>query len=401
MTKNPGLELRAQRLVVQEHRSTQAFTELEREWRAIEQQTGTPFASWDWAVAWWAQLHEEKLGVTDALSIRSIRTREGQLVAVAPMLMSRRPSFGPICVRQLQFFGADPNITEQRGLVSLPEWRSEAYCALLSHALHNDSAWDSMLLSGVPVDLDLRALSGSSNFNWVGQVADYVLDLPNSWQAFRAGLPRNIKESLRKCYNAPKRDGLEFRLHVATSVDAVEPALRQFFALHEARARLTSTVHHFNIFSTAEAQSFLADVCRRFAERGALRIFQLLLDQRVVAVRIGFVAGDTLYLYYSGYDPAFAQYSVMTTTVAEAIQYAIAHGFPRVNLSTGNDVSKARWEPSERVTRQALVMSSSRRAKFTHHMYRQAVHAIDSMPALRRATTFLARRSVPPPQVCR
>jgi hypothetical protein len=88
----------------------------------------------------------------------------------------------------------------------------------------------------------------------------------------------------------------------------------------------------------------------------------------------------------------------MTTTVAEAIQYGIKHGFARINLSTGKDVSKARWDPAERVTRQALLMSSSTRAKITHHMYRQALHAIGSMPALRRATTFLARRSTPPPQ---
>src|SRR6187549_2004080 len=87
-------------LLVQEHRSTEAFKELESEWRALEPCAGTPFATWDWAVAWWAQLREEKLGVTDSLSIRSLRTREGRLVAVAPMLISRRPSVGPIRVRQ-------------------------------------------------------------------------------------------------------------------------------------------------------------------------------------------------------------------------------------------------------------------------------------------------------------
>jgi CelD/BcsL family acetyltransferase involved in cellulose biosynthesis len=401
MANGSSLGLHSGRLVVEEHKSPASFRQLEREWRTIEAQVGTPFGHWDWAVAWWAHLHEEKLGVTDALSIRTVRTLDGQLVAVAPMLISRRPSFGPIRVRQLQFFGADPNITEQRGLLALPSFRGAAYCALVEHAVQHSEDWDSMLLSGVPVDLDLGALASSPDFTWLGQTADYVLSLPDSWAAFRTALPRNIKESLRKCYNSLKRDGLDFRLQVAESVDSVQPALERFFALHDARAKRSDTVHHFNIFSTAEAQSFLADVCRRFAARGRLRIFQLLIGEKVVAVRIGFVVNDTLYLYYSGYDPAFAQYSVMTTTVAEAIQYAIRHGFSQVNLSTGNDVSKARWQPTERLTRQALLMSSSRRAKITHHMYRQAIHAIDSMPALRRATTFLARRSTPPPEVYR
>jgi CelD/BcsL family acetyltransferase involved in cellulose biosynthesis len=304
-------------------------------------------------------------------------------------------------VRQLQFFGADPNITELRGLVALREWRAEAYRALVSHALQNADGWDCMLLSGVPIDLDLAELATATDFEWVGQTADYTLTLQPSWAAFRTALPRNIKESLRKCYNSLKRDGLEFRLQVAESLASVEPALARFFELHAARAALGGTVAHHDAFASSEARHFLKDVCRRFAARGALRIFQLLIGNKVVAVRIGFVAGDTLYLYYSGYDLEFAKYSVMTTTVAEAIRYAIGQGFSRVNLSTGNDVSKARWDPTERVTRQALLVSRSTRAKLTQSMYRHALHAIDAMPALRRATTFLARRSTPPPAALR
>jgi len=337
MTSSSGAQAA---LVVQEHRSIESFRQLQIEWRALEAYAATPFGTWDWAVAWWAQLREEKLGVTDSLSIRTVRTQEGRLVAVAPMLISRRPSLGPIRVRQLQFFGADPNITEQRGLLALPGWQGQAYRALLDHALEHAGDWDCMLLSGVPVDLDFGAPQRSPDFEWRGQTADYTLALPSSWDAFRAALPRNIKESLRKCYNSPKRDGLEFRLEVADKLDAVEPALPQFFQLHAARAQLKDTIAHNDAFATQEAREFLKDVCRRFAERDALRIFQLRHGKRVVAVRIGFIAGDTLYLYYSGYDPEFAHYSVMTTTVAEAIQYGIKHRFSKINLSTGKDFPK-------------------------------------------------------------
>lgn len=397
MQSELGFGLHSAGFKVEEHRSPESFRELEQEWRSLEAHATTPFMTWDWAVAWWAELREAKLGVTDSLSIRSVRTREGRLVAIAPMLISRRPSLGPIRVRQLQFFGADPNITEQRGLLALPGLESEAYRALLDHALEHAGDWDSMCLSGIPIDADFGELQRSPDFEWRGQTADYTLTVPKSWEAFRSTLPRNIKESLRKCFNAPKRDGLNFELNVVQTVDGVEAALENFFRLHAARAERQETVHHFDIFSTPEAKGFLKDVCRRFAERDSLRIFQLKLGQRVIATRIGFIAGETLYLYYSGYDPEFAQYSVMTTTVAEAIRYGIEHGFSRVNLSTGKDVSKTRWAPSERVTRQALVMSSTTRAKITHHVYRQALNAIGSMPALRRATSFLARRSSPPP----
>jgi len=396
-SRDPEFSPGSTRLVVAEVISLEEFRSLESEWRAIASYSGTPFATWDWAFAWWGQLREQKLGVRDTLSIRTVRTRTGELVAVAPMLVSQRPSFGPIRLRQLQFFGADPNVTEQRGLVARPEWQREALLALISHARSNAGGWDCMQLSGIPIDLELGDLASSPDFEWQGETADYLLTVPDSWQVFRAGLPRNIKESLRKCYNSLGRDGLEFSLNVVQDVAAVAPALDRFFALHAARARVSGTVNHSNAFAGAETKAFLRDVCRRFAARGALRIFQLLVAGKVVAVRIGFLVGDALYLYYSGYDPAFAKYSVMTTTVAEAIQYAIAHGIPQVNLSTGNDVSKTRWNPTERKTRQAFVLSPSRRARLTHRLYRQAVLTIQSLPALRQATRFLARRSTPPP----
>jgi CelD/BcsL family acetyltransferase involved in cellulose biosynthesis len=384
-------------LIVETIDSLARLAPLEKEWRQLELYSGLPFTSWDWTVAWWNQLREDKLGVKDSLFVRAIRTEAGELVAVAPMLISRRPSIGPLCIRQLQFFGADPNITEVRGMLALPEWRTEAYRALIQHALEHADQWDSMLLSGLPSEIDDAELAFFGQFEWAGQTLDYVLPLPGSWEELRSGLSRNIKESLRKCYNSLKRDNREFRLQIAEDPAHVSAALERFFAFHGARAQLTDTVPHGNVFDTAEARRFLSDVCDRFAQRGCLRIFQLLVDEQVVAVRVGFVIGGSLYLYYSGYDQAFAQYSVMTTTVAEAIKYAIAQGMKAVNLSTGNDVSKARWNPVEVAMRQALLVSPSRRGELARDVYRHAVGAIEDLPALRFAVKFLARRGAPPP----
>jgi CelD/BcsL family acetyltransferase involved in cellulose biosynthesis len=387
-------------LTIEKIDSLASLMQLKKEWQALEVDSGLPFTSWDWAMAWWTQLREDKLGVKDSLFIRAIRS-SGELVAVAPMLVTRRPSIGPLCIRQLQFFGADPNITEVRGMLALPHWRKEAYCALLNHARDNADQWDLLQLSGVPAEFSLEELSAFAESEWVGQTLDYQLPLPASWEELRGGLSRNIKESLRKCYNSLKRDAREFRLEIAQHPHQVEAALDRFFTFHGERARLTDTVRHGNVFDSLEARRFLADVCARFAQRDCLRIFQLVVDEQVVAVRIGFVIGEALYLYYSGYNREFGQYSVMTTTVAEAIKYAIAEGLKTVNLSTGNDVSKARWNPVEIMTRDALLLSPSKRAGLARGVYRHAVGAMGDVPALRRAMKFLARRSTHylPPRV--
>ncbi len=82
----------------------------------------------------------------------------------------------------------------------------------------------------------------------------------------------------------------------------------------------------------------------------------------------------------------------MTTTVAEAIRYAIANGLNSVHLSPGNDVSKTRWRPTVVSTRQATLVAPSARAHLAHRMHRGALSALDVFPRLKRATNFLTRR---------
>jgi CelD/BcsL family acetyltransferase involved in cellulose biosynthesis len=311
-------------------------------------------------------------------------------------MVTRRPAVGPFCIRHLQFFGADPNITEVRGVLALPGRHSEVHRALLSYLREVSGDWDTFTLSGVPKEGELSdVVTGAfPNTEWTKETPDFVLTLAPTWEEFKGKLSRNIKESLRKCYNSLKRDGHDFKVEVTTARGDVAAALDRFFFLHQARAELSGTVNHRNVFDATMARRFLGDVCERFADRGALRIFALKIGEKTAAMRVGFVLGDSLYLYYSGYDPEFAKYSVMTTAVAEAIKYAIEQHFAKVNLSTGNDVSKTRWNPAEIVFRQASIVSPSRRGELTHEVYRRARKAVaDSAPLRSVAARFLARRS--------
>ena len=92
----------------------------------------------------------------------------------------------------------------------------------------------------------------------------------------------------------------------------------------------------------------------------------------MVATRVGFVVGDSLYLYYSGYDPAWARFGVMTTTLAEAIKYAIGRGMATVNLSPGTDVSKTRWGPRAIELGSAVQVARSLKSRLAYQLYLRA-----------------------------
>jgi CelD/BcsL family acetyltransferase involved in cellulose biosynthesis len=198
---------------------------------------------------------------------------------------------------------------------------------------------------------------------------DYLLDLPPTWEEFRAGLRRNIRESLRHCYNSLARDGHAYRLCVSSSPAEVREAVGRFLRLHALRARDTAGVSHPDRFSSNRLREFLLDTTDRLARRAAVRVFELEIGGEVVASRIGFLAGDCLYFYYSGFDPAWSRYSVMTTTLAEAIRYAISQGIRIVNLSPGTDVGKTRWGPRCLTLGTAVQVHPSLRARIARAIF--------------------------------
>lgn len=369
---------------------------LESEWRALEARLpALPFVSFDWNVAWWQHMSERKLTLVDKLAVRTFRSSSGELCAVAPLMLTRRPGVGPMQFRQMQFFGADPNMTEIRGIAVPDDLRQQVYLALLDDLHSESNTWDSLHLAGLPCSSSIEA-DVEQRFpgaNWLPDLPDYYLRLPTTWCEFKSGLSRNIKESLRKCYNAPRRDGVSFSLAVVRATSEVTDGVESFLCLHQARAERSETIHHNNVFATECTRNFLFDVCHRFAARDALRIFQLKIAGQVVATRIGFVHGKALYLYFSGYSPAYAQYSIMTTLVAEIIQYAISEGIHSVNLSTGTDVSKQRWSPASNVYRSATLVSPSLRGHLTSRTYGATRNAIRSWPGALRMCGLLSRRS--------
>ena len=103
--------------------------------------------------------------------------------------------------------------------------------------------------------------------------------------------------------------------------------LPDFFRLHAIRAQLQDTFIHADVFETERSQTFLTRVTMRLAERGVAKLFQLQIDDRVAAARIGFELAGTRYLYYSSWEgsaegsdtcacPVRAQISRVTVNLA-------------------------------------------------------------------------------------
>ena len=323
-----------------------------------------PFATSDWLSLWWQHYREQRFLVRDRFFVHTVRDERGVLLALAPLMLTERPGSGPFRSRGITFFGGDKNVTELRGLVCAPEHEGPAIRALLAHLCTRGEDWDWLVWNGVRQGAEGQAaLEAAGSFEWLRETTDYVLFLPPTWEAFRGSRSRNIKESLRKCYNSLKRDGHSFEFRVASQAGDLPAALNRFYELHSRRAKADDLVRHEDVFAIPRARELVSALARRPSTALAVHAFELSIAGKVVASRLGFLMGDELYLYFSGYDPAWGNYSVMTTTVAETIKWAIERQVRLVNLSPGTDVSKTRWGASTVTTESGVLISPTRRGR--------------------------------------
>jgi CelD/BcsL family acetyltransferase involved in cellulose biosynthesis len=359
--------------------SVEGIAALAPDYARLHQLTGNtlPFTLPEWHLSWCRHFLHSNPHIRDQPLFCVLRNRSGECVAIVPLILTRR-RIGPLKLATVDLLGADPGLTEIRTPLIEPGFERPAVRAV--HAsLSRLGGWDWIHWHGLTGPL-AEALALESAPRWHRCVEDYVLDLPPSWAELRAALKRNIRESLRHCYNSLKRDGHAFELIVARAPAEIRRALPRFLELHALRADMAWGAKHPDRFATRSLQDFLYDVCESLAARDVVRVFQLRIGTQIVAARLAFVVADSLYLYYSGFDPAWARYSVMTTTVAEVLKYAIANRLKTVNLSPTGEQSKLRWRPRRVEFHTALVQREALRSRLACGAYRVAMSR-QGMPA--------------------
>lgn len=329
-----------------------------------------PFALHEWHLSWCEQFLNRSAQIQEQPHFCVLREASGECLAIVPLIVSRW-RLGPLRLATVALLGADPGLTEIRNPLVRPGCEQLAVRAV-HESLADVPDWNWLQWSSVSTPL-AGAIARAGKPQWWEVSEDFVLDLPPDWEQFRAQLPRNLRESLRHCYNSLRRAGHDFEFVVARTRDEVHEAVECFLRLHALRARMTRGPRHPDRFATPGLKRFLFDVCDRLAQRDAVRIFQLKIGREIVASRIGFIAGGSVYLYYSGFDPAWAHYSVMTTTVAEALRYAIASGLTSANLTPNAEQSKLRWRPRRVNYHSALVHRDSLGSRLACRAYRMVL----------------------------
>jgi CelD/BcsL family acetyltransferase involved in cellulose biosynthesis len=320
------------------------------EWDALHAASAAtlPFNSFAWVDQWWRAFGRTAGLRRDALRVVVLREADGAMRAIVPLVLT---SLGPgaLSLRKLRPCGSvrKRNLTEIPSPLFSPGFEGPGASALLQAlpTLRPSFHWCDLLLPAGSALADRLATLAGRGAAPRQPVTNYVITLPDSWEALRLRLRRNIKESLRHCYNSLRRDGRQWVFRLVEDPASAEAATADFLTLHRARARSEKGPQHLDQFPGRAHHRFLVGLMAGLMARGFARYCELWIDGKLAASRIAFTYGDSVYLYYSGFDPGLGRYSVTTTLAAECVKWAIGRRARTLSLSPGRDVSKTRWDP--------------------------------------------------------
>jgi CelD/BcsL family acetyltransferase involved in cellulose biosynthesis len=339
--RKPGVAEATAALHVQDVTTLTSLHALRDDWEALlDRDPGaTVFQRFDWTVAWY-----ECFGRRKALHVLAVRDQAGRLVGLVPTSVAQLATGAP---RVQNLLGWPIRLTEYVDGISEPVLATQVTEAVLETLDRHASDWDLLALPLVPADRPLAGLGELARRRGYSiQRRDYTRSrgaLPESWEALYRSLPKSMKENVNNYVNRLRRDGHEERLIVVEGGAELDGALDEFLRLHRLRAKSSLGPVHQDQFCAPDRQAFLRKVAHRLSGSGVFRVMLLHVNGRPVAAQLCLVDRGRLYLYYSGFDPAWGRYGVMTVLTRRCLEWGIAQGCREVDMMIGSGLDKRRW----------------------------------------------------------
>jgi CelD/BcsL family acetyltransferase involved in cellulose biosynthesis len=302
---------------------------LSSQWDALWRRTpeATPFQSPQWLLPWW-----KRFG-SDAPYVITSASNE-VLEALAPVYILRDDDSGE-SLGMLMGTGNSDYLDILGQAEPLVAAMASADCQM----------WDFQQLRPSSQLLTVPVPGG-----WSENVEDQdpcpVLSIADAGADLEGLLSTHARKKLRYYKRSLERIG-RVTYESATS-DSLDELLAALFELHAARWQARNLP---GVLADGIIQEFHRDVAPRMLAAGALRMYAIRIDARIVAIFYGFAHAGTVYYYLSGYDPSLEKLSIGNVIVAHAIESAVRDGATTFDFLRGAEEYKYSWGATDRMNR--------------------------------------------------
>jgi CelD/BcsL family acetyltransferase involved in cellulose biosynthesis len=298
---------------------------LEAQWNQLwnESRDRTPFQSFPWVQALFQKFEHQNPRVLLARD-------SGQIVGILPVVGTEIVSL------------AGGDVSDYCDGVFADDQASNAITSILSYLFEESPGCREVMFDNV------RERSALLFGTVEGALSDYVEVqntcpvLPLETKGTECGALETIPANQRKkvqyyLRRAQKAGDLQFE-HV--SADTLDLYLDAFFRLHRARWESRGEP---GVLKNNRIQEFHRQAAPGLLKLGALRMYTLRLDGRIIAIYLGFLCARRAYFYLSGFDPETSALNPGTLLVGHAIAEAAHERAVSFDFLRGCEPYKYEW----------------------------------------------------------
>jgi CelD/BcsL family acetyltransferase involved in cellulose biosynthesis len=346
------------------------FLALATEWNEAVDRAGVPhpFARHEWLRTWW-----ECFGGEGQLHIVVVRN-QGRIAAIAPLLLETTRMYG-LTVRRLRLLQNDHT---PRADFIVTGKGDEAYRAIWRSLWERRDEWDVVQLNQLPEGSMTRtiipALAGDDGCLtgfWRSGDAPY-LELRGSWDEYVGTLTPKFRQNLRNRQTRLARLGepaLEELREGAPLLDALEDSFRL-------EASGWKEQEGSSINSDPAVHRFYRLLAERAASDGWMSLLFVTVNGRRIATSYGARFANRLFLFKTGYDPAYAQCSPFKLLTFFAVQRAYGDGLAEVDFLGDSEAWKLEWTQTTRRHDWLFVFADRSRGRLLHRAKFQVAPAL-------------------------
>ena len=343
------------------------FVRLGPEWNDAVRRARVPhpFLLHEWFRTWW-----DCFGGTRRLHVVVVRDGDG-ILAIAPLMTEHAHLYG-FPVRKIDLLHNDHT---PRADVIVSGAPRVAYDAIWDALRDASDQWDVLQLSRLPAGSPTRMAfaslaerEGYTTGTWRGDDSPY-LTLSGTWDRYHASLPAKFRSNLRNRLARLRAHG-EPQLEILDAPEDIAAATEDALRLEASGWKDTT---HTSITSDQAVQRFYSLLAERAAGRGWLRLVFLTIGGRRIATAYGSSFDGRLFLFKTGYDPAYAACAPFKILMYLATQRAFTDGLQEIDFLGDAEPWKREWTSTSRVHDWLYVFPNTIRARLLHSLKFQVV----------------------------
>lgn len=318
---------------------------LKDEWNNLlaESVTHVPFLRYEYLKAWWQTRGGGEWPDTAQLAIVTAR-KDGHLVGVAPFFQSEwegKPSL--LLLGSIEISDYLDLIARENDLVPF----IEALLPFLSDQKNSLPGWERIDLYNVLENSPaLQILQQTAQkHGWAYRDEPFrpamTLNLPEDWEVYLAGIDKKQRHEIRRKMRRAYSGEVNVRWYIARNPGAIESEIDEFLHLMELdpeKARFLTPLMRENFRETIRCA---------FNENCLLLAF-LEVDGKKAAAYLSFDYIDQLWVYNSGIDFDYMEYSPGWVLLGELLKWAIENGRKTFDFMRGDEDYKIRFGATKR-----------------------------------------------------